>query len=150
MERKRQTKANNSNIARQALQKSLWWKNLKENDPSRYKELCKNTGGKSKGKPGLKMEKNPAWKGGKRIDKRDGYVLVQLPGHPNSRVDGSILEHRLIMSERLGRPLEKDEDVNHVNGIKHDNRLENLKLVRYMAHYEEHECPKCEFAWWTR
>lgn len=143
-------KTNNPNIARQAKQKSIWWADLKKNSPKKYRDLCMRTGGKSRGKPGLKMETNPAWKGGRRIDKRDGYVLIQRPGHPNARADGSILEHRLIMSEIIGRPLHKDEDVNHVNGIKHDNRPENLKLVRHMAHFESHVCPKCKFDWWPR
>lgn len=144
------TKEGNAKIANQARNKSTWWKNLKENDPEKYKELCRNTGGKSKGKDGLKLEKNPRWKGGRRIDKRDGYVLVQMPTHPDARKDGSILEHRLIMGEILGRRLLKDEDVNHVNGKKDDNRPENLKLVRHMAHFEPHVCPKCKFDWWTR
>lgn len=144
------TKSDNAKIATQANGKSIWWKNLKENDPARYKELCQKTGGKSKGRPGLKLEKSPVWKGGRRVDKRDGYVLIQMPTHPDARQDGSILEHRLVMGEILGRRLEKDEDVNHVNGNKSDNRPENLKLVRHSAHYEPHVCPKCEFNWWTR
>lgn len=150
MERTRHTKENNSNIARQALEKSAWWKDLKENNPKAYKSLCKRTGGKSKGKPGLKMEKNPRWDGGRRIDSRDGYVLIQMPSHPDSRKDGSILEHRLIMEKIIGRRLFKDEDVNHINGNKSDNSIENLKLVRHSAHYEERQCPKCQFEWWTR
>lgn len=137
-------------VARGALKKSLWWSNLKENYPLEYKRLCEQTGGKSLGQPGLKLERNPMWKGGKRIDKRDGYVLLQIPTHPDSRKDGSILEHRLVMETIIGRRLNKDEDVNHINGKKDDNRPENLRLVRHFAHYEEHECPKCNFKFYTR
>ena len=39
-----------------------------------------------------------------------------------------ILQHRLIMEEKIGRKLADDEHVHHMNGIRDDNRPENLEL----------------------
>lgn len=58
----------------------------------------------------------------------DGYRIVKRPGHPNARANGSIFEHVIIMSEALGRPLIKGENVHHKNGDRLDNRIENLEL----------------------
>jgi hypothetical protein len=61
-----------------------------------------------------------------------GYLYVHAAGHPNAHKDGQIAVHRLVMAELLGRPLKDSESVHHRNGVRTDNRPENLELrVRY-------------------
>lgn len=65
--------------------------------------------------------------GTKRID-HHGYVRVKLPDHPMAAIGGYVLEHRLVMARHLGRDLRPEETVHHMNGVKTDNRIENLEL----------------------
>lgn len=134
--------------------KKNWWRNMSKKDKDAL--LKKYSENNSRWVTGKKGELSPRWKGSRKVSKRDGYVLIYSPDHPFARKmsgnggKGYVLEHRLVMEKIIGRYLYPDEDVNHVNGIKDDNRSDNLKLVRHNAHYEARVCPKCSFEWWTR
>jgi len=63
---------------------------------------------------------------GIKLDKV-GYVQVRtLAG--NGAAGRYTYEHRLVMQEMIGRTLVKGETVHHKNGIRNDNRPENLEL----------------------
>jgi hypothetical protein len=83
----------------------------------------------------------PNWKGGKKY--RYGYVEIYMPKHPSSQC-GYIKEHRLVMEKQIGRYLKSYELVHHKNGIKDDNRPDNLIIVIRKKHYGEICCPFCE------
>lgn len=58
---------------------------------------------------------------------QDGYVQLLLPDHPKA-IRGRVAEHRAVMEAHLGRFLLDHETVHHINGVRGDNRLDNLEL----------------------
>lgn len=79
---------------------------------------------------------NPNWKGGSRQLLPNGYVRVWVSPYKYA------YEHRVLMERHLGRQLLPSEDVHHINGIKNDNRLENLQVMPHVDHLRQH-APRC-------
>jgi ribosomal protein L37AE/L43A len=82
---------------------------------------------------------SPHWKGGRAFRQASGYTRIYVPGTRWKYMQ----EHRYIMEQHLGRKLSRNEEVHHINGIKDDNRLENLELVQRDKHYGKLKCPHC-------
>jgi hypothetical protein len=92
----------------------------------------------------LRGELHPKWKGG-RFKNSNGYIWIWKPEHPfamKCSPKGYVLEHRLIMEEKLGRYLKKGEVAHHINGIRNDNRIENLKLTTKGKHIAKHNAER--------
>lgn len=72
-------------------------------------------------------EKNPSWIGGRSVD-LDGYVQTPTPAGFHGRKIGRISEHRLVMAKKIGRNLETQEVVDHIDGLRLHNHPSNLRL----------------------
>jgi hypothetical protein len=85
----------------------------------------------------LKGKKSARWHNGKSHTEL-GYILISKHDHPFAKKNGYVLEQRLVMENHLGRYLKPEEIVHHRNGIKTDNRIENLELTNPSDHARKH------------
>lgn len=90
-----------------------------------------------------------------KIIKKGEYLYCIVREHPYATKKGYVLHHRIVMENHLGRLLDPKEEVHHINGQKHDNRLENLELTKKGEHQSFHgrkrgrmwimlKCPFCK------
>lgn len=73
------------------------------------------------------------WRGGRQI--KNGYVRVLVEDSAGSRY---VAEHRLVAEATLGRPLLPSEVPHHINGVRTDNRPENLVVMDMAEHSRMH------------
>lgn len=76
-----------------------------------------------------KGNKNPAYNCGRYFDS-NGYVVLFMPEHPFCGTKKTVLEHRFIMECKIGRYLENEECVHHIDGNKANNNPNNLMLFK--------------------
>lgn len=105
-------------------------------DVPKHRTTDKQKKAVSKAHKGKFREQSFNWKGGKRKDKF-GYIHIWI-----SEKQKLVREHRLVMEQHLGRALRPNEDVHHINGVKDDNRIENLQLVTKSQHTHLHKADK--------
>ena len=83
---------------------------------------------------------SPGWRGGRiKANGNEDYIMIYKPEHPNCDKRGYILEHRLLMEQKLGRLLTSMEVVDHINGVKNDNRIDNLRLFNTHSEHMKEE-----------
>ena len=122
-----------------SLIKDMWIAGKKQWEISKEFDVCQQSISQILRKQGLETQrtrlgsKNKLWVQRKRITP-DGYVKIKLkPEDPLfnmccEKKGCYALEHRIVMARSLNRPLESHETIHHINGIRSDNRLENLQL----------------------
>ena len=82
-----------------------------------------------------KGERSHKWRGGVST-RADGYRNIHMPEHPNASNGRQVLEHVLVATQMLGRPLPKGAVVHHINGNPSDNRPENLIICKDHAEHK--------------
>lgn len=95
--------------------------------------------------PAPLYRQNPNWEGHRRFE--NGYVTIYLgKENPLAYKNGYALEHRLVMSKLMGRPLLHNEVVHHIDGDKANNTPENLELFSRAATHSVRNiaCRDCE------
>ena len=93
-----------------------------------------------KNHPDVKGEKNPFFKG-EKISRENDYVFVYSPNHPrilNKNNGCRVKEHILVMEKKLGRYLEADEVIHHIDYNKKNNNCSNLFLTNHKGHGRAH------------
>lgn len=112
------------------------WEKLRDfNIPRRSQRDCKlNAIKRGRLIPTSPMgSQSKGWKGGRRKD-RKGYIWIYNPRHPRANKNRCVAEHILIWENIHNKKLPKGWVIHHLNGIKDDNRPENLVALPNLKH----------------
>ena len=112
-----------------------------------YFWLCKCDCGNSKAIRGTKLKsggtkscgcyhRSGGRRNGGKFISQAGYVSIYKPDHPLAAKGGYVTEHRWVAAEHWGCDVVKDALVHHKNGIRGDNRIENLELRTIHTHWK--------------
>lgn len=96
--------------------------------PTKEGYFCDSSGGVYSTIRGNKLKKLKAYEHFGN-SKKQPYMRIKIR-------DTLYLVHRLVLSAKIGRWLEKDEFVNHINGIATDNNFDNLEVVTHRENME--------------
>ncbi len=66
--------------------------------------------------------------------KHEGYVFLKVVGHPRATKEGFVKRAVLAIEGAIGRKLSRQEHIHHINGIRDDDRLENLTVMTNSEH----------------
>lgn len=115
-----------------------------------YKDMCSNhakrfVAGGDVNKP-VRRWRIAVGEWGNWIMSRHGYILRYGPKPNPGEARPYQFQHRYVMEQHLGRELKKHENVHHVNGIRDDNRIENLELWSVMQPSGQRVADRIEWA----
>lgn len=99
-------------------------KNLTSRGWIKGKPLRFISGHNSKGETG---KQNKSWRGGRFMDGK-GYIWIYAPDHPHADMKGYVMEHLMVTSAALGKPLPTGAIVHHHNENRQDNSNGNLVI----------------------
>lgn len=89
-----------------------------------------------------------------KVVKKGEYLYAVVRNHPSRTKNDYVLMHRVVMENHLGRLLNTDEVVYHIDGNKHNNDISNLQVLTQKQHAKHHadeqlknivecKCPQC-------
>jgi len=83
-----------------------------------------------------KLGYSPDWN---RLSTSTGYRVIYCPDHPFAWSTGYVYVHRIIAEIKIGRILQPEEKVHHINENKKDNSPENIKILTQSEHSKLHK-----------
>lgn len=74
--------------------------------------------------------------------RHEGYVFIKMAGHPRATTEGFVKRAILVLEAKLGRYLSPSEHTHHINGIRDDDRPENITAFTNSEHTRLHMTAK--------